>query len=404
MHPRLLLARILILFAVNLTLAQAAGNNENSFTVSGAETWLDTGIDIAPGDSVSIAADRKPESDTSCSPSGTQGSAAGEKAPLPLEAKGALIARSGEQSAAVMIGKSGQMNPGSEGRLFLGINQNSPSTCVFIAKVKVEHQPAATTKSETGIGGKLSSAAQVFMKAQLGGKESSEQGESNGAVTGNAAISGGGNGASGGLKLPSVILDADLRKNIDGLPRRVHDHLGNMGDMVNFVFVGTQEKVQAALAAADWHLADVDSKEAGLKAVLNTYQKKDYLEMPMSHLYLFDRMQDFGYEQAEAFSVVATRHHFRMWKAPFTSNGETVWVGAATHDTGFEKDVRTGKLTHKIDPNVDYERDSLGHGLEKTGKAKSMTYYLPSNPVQDAKNASGGSYHSDGRMLVVFLN
>ena len=36
--------------------------------------------------------------------------------------------------------------------------------------------------------------------------------------------------------------------------------------------------------------------------------------------------------------------------------------------------------------------------------AVAMTYYLPSNPVQDAKNASGGSYHSDGRMLVVFLN
>jgi hypothetical protein len=33
-----------------------------------------------------------------------------------------------------------------------------------------------------------------------------------------------------------------------------------------------------------------------------------------------------------------------------------------------------------------------------------MTYYLPPNPVQEAKNASGGSYHSDGRLLVVFLN
>jgi hypothetical protein len=251
---------------------------------------------------------------------------------------------------------------------------------------------------------KLSSAAQVFMKAQLGNKQPAEQGDSNSAVNGNAAVPAAGTGPSGGLKLPSVILDADLRKNIDGLPRRVHDHLGNMGDMVNFVFVGTQEKVQAALTSADWHLADVDSKEAGLKAILNTYQKKDYLEMPMSHLYLFDRTQDFGYEQAQAFSVVATRHHFRMWKAPFTWNGETVWVGAATHDTGFEKDIRTGKLTHKIDPNVDDERDSLGQGLEKTGKAKSMTYYLPPNPVQDAKNASGGSYHSDGRLLVVFLN
>jgi hypothetical protein len=173
--------------------------------------------------------------------------------------------------------------------------------------------------------------------------------------------------------------------------------------MVNFVVVGSQEIMQAAFDAANWHVADVDSKEAGLKAVLDTYQKKEYLQMPMSHLYLFDRMQDFGYEQAQAFAVVASRHHFRVWKAPFTWNNQVVWVGAATHDIGFEKDIRTGKLTHKIDPDVDSERANLADGLDKSGKTKSLTYYLPPNPVQDAKNASGGGYHSDGRLLVVFL-
>ncbi|HTM36402.1 MAG TPA: LssY C-terminal domain-containing protein [Terriglobales bacterium] len=404
MRPRLLLAPLLILFAANLTIAQAGDNRDNTFTVSGAQTWLDTGIDIAAGDSVIVTGERKPESDASCTPNGTQGTRAGDGAPLPSESKGALVARTGEHGDATVIPKNGQLTGDLKGRLFLGVNQNSPSSCIYIAKVRVEHGSTAASASQTGMRDKLSSAAQVFMKAQLGEKASTEQGESTNAVGGNSAVPGAGLSASGGLKLPSVILDGDLRKNIDGVPRRVHDHLGNMGDMVNFVFVGSEEKVQAALTAADWHVADLDSKEAGLKAILNTYQKKDYLEMPMSHLYLFDRMQDFGYEQAQAFSVVATRHHFRMWKAPFTWNSETVWVGAATHDTGFEKDIRTGKLTHKIDPNVDDERDSLAQGLEKTGKTKSMTYYLPSNPVQDAKNASGGSYHSDGRMLIVFLN
>jgi hypothetical protein len=32
-----------------------------------------------------------------------------------------------------------------------------------------------------------------------------------------------------------------------------------------------------------------------------------------------------------------------------------------------------------------------------------MTYFLPSAPVQEARNATGGSYHSDGKILVVFL-
>jgi len=90
-------------------------------------------------------------------------------------------------------------------------------------------------------------------------------------------------------------------------------------------------------------------------------------------------------------------------EAPFTWNGETIWVGAGTHDIGFEKDIRTGKLTHKIDPEVDNERENIAQSLEKSGKVKSTTYYLPPNPVQEARNASGGGYHSDGRLLVIFL-
>ena len=125
--------------------------------------------------------------------------------------------------------------------------------------------------------------------------------------------------------------------------------------------------------------------------------------MPMSQLYLFGRKQDFGYELAQAYSVVASRHHFRIWKAPSAWNGETMWAGAGTHDIGFEKDQRNGSVTHKIDPAVDGERDNIGSTLQQAGKVKSMAYYLPPDPVQGAKNATGGGYHSDGRILVIVL-
>ena len=205
------------------------------------------------------------------------------------------------------------------------------------------------------------------------------------------------------LKVSSGSLDSALRKDIDGLPRRVSDEFQNQGDMVNFVLVGSEQQVKDALDAANWHVADIDSKEAVLKAVLQTYQKKDYLQMPMSQLYLFGRKQDYGYELAQAYSVVASRHHFRIWKAPTTWNGQTVWAGAGTHDIGFEKDQRNGKVTHKIDPAVDGERDNIGQTLQASGKVKSLYYYLPPDPVQGAKNATGGGYHSDGRVLVVVL-
>jgi hypothetical protein len=173
--------------------------------------------------------------------------------------------------------------------------------------------------------------------------------------------------------------------------------------MVNFILIGSQPQVQAALDAANFHVADTDNKKAIVEAAMSTYENKDYLAMPMSTLYLFNRPQDFGYEQAEPIAMVASRHHFRLWKAPFTWNGQTVWVGAGTHDIGFAKDKRNGSVTHKIDPNVDHERENIGASLEKGGKVKSMSYYLPPNPVQQAKNATGDGYTSDGRILVVFV-
>ena len=249
---------------------------------------------------------------------------------------------------------------------------------------------------------KLAAAAQTWLSGQFGtGTSTSAVGST--ALPGTSTTPTTTAAGTALLKISDTALDATLRKSIDGLPRRVHDRFNNQGDMVNFVLIGTEQQVQSALEAATWHLADRDDTLAVLNAVDQAYQNKDYLAMPMSTLYLFDRPQDFGYEEADPYAVVATRHHFRLWKAPFTWNGQTVWAGAGTHDIGFEKDQRNGKVTHKIDPAVDGERDNIGATLQKAGKTKTINYYLPPDPVQDAKNATGGGYHSDGRLLVLML-
>ena len=264
----------------------------------------------------------------------------------------------------------------------------------------------SSSSQSRDIKSKLANAAQIWLGGQFGNGASSSapaSGSGTSASTALPAGSGATSTALPALKLSDAPLDGSLRKDIDGLPRRVHDQFNNLGDMVNFVIIGSKEQVQAALEAATWHVADTDTRASVLKAALETYQNQEYLSMPMSQLYLFDRVQDFGYEEAEPYAVVASRHHFRLWQAPFTWNGQAVWVGAGTHDIGFEKDQRNGKVTHKIDPAVDGERENIGQTLQKSGKVKSLSYYLPPEPVQETHNATGGSYHSDGRLLVVFL-
>jgi hypothetical protein len=415
----------------------ATAGRDYSFTISTAQPWTDTGVDLQTGDVLQIHS----SPGETCDPAGVSGGP-GTGLPVVSAPAGALIARLQSQGVPVLVGSGKQLKADEPGHLFLGVNTagtppcsgsfavkihiaagaaptvpaagnsltaNSPvSTSSSVASTPAASSTATATPSQD-IKSKLASAAQVFLSGQFGtGTTPSTTASSSVVPAGSDVVSPASAPAAStttpvALKVSSGKLDSGLEKNIDGLPRRVNDEFQNQGDMVNFVLVGSEQQVKDALDAASWRIADTDNKEAVLKAVLETYQKKDYLQMPMSTLYLFGRKQDYGYELAQAYSVVASRHHFRIWKAPVTWNGQTMWAGAGTHDIGFEKDQRNGKVTHKIDPAVDGERDNIGQTLQTSGKVKSLYYYLPPDPVQGAKNATGGGYHSDGRILVVVL-
>ena len=425
-----LLAGAFTVPAISAQFQIATPSKDYSFTISTAQPWTDTGVDLHLGEVLRINA----SSAENCDPAGVSGSAS---AGLPVVSApaGALIARLQAQGVPVLVGSGQQLKVEAPGHLFLGVNTSGTPPCsgsfavkVNVASKAVPTAPAAgnsltpaaspttaqspaaspeTQKPAQDIKSKLASAAQVFIAGQFGTGATASTTSASAAPAGNDVVpptsATTATAPTPALKVSSGSLDSALRKDIDGLPRRVNDEFQNQGDMVNFVLVGSEQQVKDALDAANWHVADIDTKEAVLKAVLQTYQKKDYLQMPMSQLYLFGRKQDYGYELAQAYSVVASRHHFRIWKAPTTWNGQTVWAGAGTHDIGFEKDQRNGKVTHKIDPAVDGERDNIGQTLQASGKVKSLYYYLPPDPVQGAKNATGGGYHSDGRVLVVVL-
>jgi hypothetical protein len=98
-----------------------------------------------------------------------------------------------------------------------------------------------------------------------------------------------------------------------------------------------------------------------------------------------------------------SRHHLRVWKSEFTAGGQTVWCVSATHDIGFERDQRNNGLTHKIDPAIDGEREYVNDTLAATGLVAARSHVTPSSPLIEAKTATGGSFHSDGRVLILVL-
>ena len=187
------------------------------------------------------------------------------------------------------------------------------------------------------------------------------------------------------------------------IPRRISDPAKNPGDMVNVLIVGTQDQVVQVFTAAGWVQVDKTVGNTALNAFVGSLEKKDYLTMPMSTLFLFDRPQDYGFAHAEPVRVAMSRNHLRVWKSPYVVDGRPLWCVAATHDIGFERDQRNNGLTHKIDPAIDGEREYVNGTLSGTGLVVQRDHVTPADPLTTAKTATGGEFHSDGRILVLVL-
>jgi hypothetical protein len=104
------------------------------------------------------------------------------------------------------------------------------------------------------------------------------------------------------------------------------------------------------------------------------------------------------------FNTFAERHHLRLWRAPVsTPEGREIWVGAATHDTGWDIRPEEGVVSHAIDPQLDSEREKVGADLAVTGRVAALRLTPRPNPLLEGLTATGAKWQTDGRLLVVEL-
>lgn len=354
---------------------QSASSGTKSYDVDidGTKQWIDTNIDLRAGEKIHITAtgtitypagQSSKSKERSFGPDGiTRGFADLIHQYAVADAgHGALIGRLGPADGGgqpFLVGASSDFEAPVANRLFLGINQSQKD-------------------GETAEGSFHVTIAVV----------------SEGSATGAAAAVGG----------PAESRIAPITPELlNQIPRRVSDQQGNAGDMVNVLILGTEDQVVATFKAAGWVHVDSSVGDTVLTGVLDSLEKKDYLTMPMSTLYLFGRPQDYGFAHAEPVRVVMSRNHLRVWKSPYTAGGQTVWCVAATHDIGFERDQRNNSVTHKIDPAIDGEREFVNNTLSSMGLVVARDHVTPPNPLTTAKTATGGEFRSDGRILVLVL-
>jgi hypothetical protein len=124
----------------------------------------------------------------------------------------------------------------------------------------------------------------------------------------------------------------------------------------------------------------------------------------MARLYLFGRVQDYSYALPDPAAIVSRRHHLRIWKTDNEIDGTPVWAAAAIHDVAIELGKHGHLISHRIDPNVDAERDFVGENLAKTRLVNYREYVHRVDPVFEAQTAAGEAYYSDSKILLVDLH
>ena len=194
---------------------------------------------------------------------------------------------------------------------------------------------------------------------------------------------------------------SELSEMINLLPPRALNAEGREGDMLNLIFLAREDDLQKAFAQAGWLKADTSIPRIIWRLM---WRRTHYKQLPMDQLYVYGRPQDYSYVLPDPRLIVARRHHVRIWKTDREVNGIPLWVGAATHDVSIELVKHKFRLYHRIDPNVDAERDFIARNLAATGQLSRQEYKHSAVPVLSAKTATGQNYHSDGRMLFLDLN
>jgi hypothetical protein len=200
--------------------------------------------------------------------------------------------------------------------------------------------------------------------------------------------------ADDNIEQPGVTENQSIVLNDIGF--KVYPGRSNVFDAqaVNLVYVG--ESPRSLMQELGWLENQTFSR--------NDIELADYVSLlkqklpPVSDLFWNGKPQSMAFQEPGS---LLKRSHVRWWQAGLESkSGQPIWVGAISYDDGLKLAHYSGIVTvlHRIDPNVDSERDRLANQIEVSHLALVGELHSLAQPVaMDSKH----DYYSDGNVLLI---
>jgi hypothetical protein len=205
-------------------------------------------------------------------------------------------------------------------------------------------------------------------------------------------------------KAPAAVSQPDsdqIDLFIEQLPWRVTTTKHVDADVLNIVFLGSEEQVRSAFREAGWHNADPHSRRTWAKNLYALLNNSGYSQQPMMSFRLNDRPEDMDLEKG--LNSYGRRDHLRIWQQTTDGISDPVWLTSSTHDTRAVLAVKYKGFVHHIAPNIDEERSTVIRDLNFAGCVKSVSYISRPEMPTTTHNATGDVVHTDGSVAVVTL-
>jgi hypothetical protein len=193
--------------------------------------------------------------------------------------------------------------------------------------------------------------------------------------------------------------DAQLDQLIDQLPTRVVTKKNVDADVINLVFIGSEQMIHSAFHNAGWASSDPVSHRAVMKNLYALLNNSGYRQEPMTIFYLDGVPEHMNWQKS--LNSYDRRDHLRIWQWESEGYAQPVWISSSTHDTGAVLAIKHKGFMHHIAPNIDEERSAVVRDLSFAGCVQSVRYVSRSSSPVSLINATGDVMHTDNAVAVI---